>query len=215
MANTTITDIPRRGAEEQDKFGLLAYERGLEAFLRGASTPITVALQGEWGSGKTSLMNVLRDDLCGTNDKEGEYYSVWINTWEYSLMKNSNEALLQILVKMASEVISLSRSTSDEVINSFKKAFMGVGSAIMRNMGNKVADGLGDGILEALCKDGENSIADLRGKLQIQINECLKKNNVKKGIIFFIDDLDRIDPPVAVELLELLKNVFTLEHYSF
>ena len=113
MANTTITDIPRRGAEEQDKFGLLAYERGLEAFLRGASTPITVALQGEWGSGKTSLMNVLRDDLCGTNDKEGEYYSVWINTWEYSLMKNSNEALLQILVKMASEVISLSRSTSD------------------------------------------------------------------------------------------------------
>lgn len=215
MANTTITDIPRRGAEEQDKFGLLAYERGLEAFLRGASTPITVALQGEWGSGKTSLMNVLRDDLCGTNDKEGEYYSVWINTWEYSLMKNSNEALLQILVKMASEVISLSRSTSDEVINSFKKAFMGVGSAIMRNMGNKVADGLGDGILEALCKDGENSIADLRGKLQIQINECLKKNNVKKGIIFFIDDLDRIDPPVAVELLELLKNVFTLEHCIF
>ena len=88
MANTTITDIPRRGAEEQDKFGLLAYERGLEAFLRGASTPITVALQGEWGSGKTSLMNVLRDDLCGTNDKEGEYYSVWINTWEYSFVLN-------------------------------------------------------------------------------------------------------------------------------
>lgn len=55
MGKTTITDIPRKGAVEQDRFGLMAYERGLETFLRGASTPITVALQGEWGSGKTSL----------------------------------------------------------------------------------------------------------------------------------------------------------------
>ena len=70
----------------------MAYERGLETFLRGASTPITVALQGEWGSGKTSLMNVLRDDLCGTNKDEGEYFYVWINTWEYSLMRDSNNS---------------------------------------------------------------------------------------------------------------------------
>lgn len=36
MGKTTITDIPRKGAVEQDRFGLMAYERGLETFLRGA-----------------------------------------------------------------------------------------------------------------------------------------------------------------------------------
>lgn len=215
MANTTITDIPRKGAVEQDRFGLMAYEKGLEAFLRGASTPITVALQGEWGSGKTSLMNVLRDDLCGTNKDGGEYFSIWINTWEYSLMRNSNEALLQILFKMASEVVNLSRSTREEVFNSIKKSFMGLGTAVTRNVANKLVDGLGDGILEAFSKDAENSIADLREKLQVQINDCIAKNQGKKGIIFFIDDLDRIDPPIAVKLLELLKNIFTLEHCLF
>lgn len=50
--NTTITDIPRTGASDADKFGLSAYEKGLEQFLRGAETPITIALQGEWGSGR-------------------------------------------------------------------------------------------------------------------------------------------------------------------
>ena len=212
---TTITDVPRKGAVEHDRFGLMAYEKGLEAFLRGASTPITVALQGEWGSGKTSLMNVLRDDLCGTNNQDGEYFSIWINTWEYSLMRNSNEALLQILFKMANEVVNLSRSTSEEVINSIKKSFIGLGTAITRNVANKLVDGLGDSLLEAFSKDAENSIADLREKLQAQINECMEKNQGKKGIIFFIDDLDRIDPPVAVELLELLKNIFTLEKCLF
>ena len=38
------------------------------------------------------------------------------------------------------------------------------------------------------------------------------KTHPHKGFLFFIDDLDRIDPPVAVQILELLKNIFDLEH---
>lgn len=216
MAKTTITDIPRKGSADKDKFGLLAYERGLETFLRGAETPITVALQGEWGSGKTSLMNVLHDDLCGEDGKSGDYLSVWINTWEYSLMHNSSETLLQILYKMTKEVVNFSGSTSEELISSFKKSFTGLVGAIARNVGSKVAEGVFDGVMEALFSGKEaNSIADLRENLQRQIAACIAKSPDKKGIIFFIDDLDRIDPPVAVELLELLKNIFTLEHCIF
>ena len=33
--------------------------------------------------------------------------------------------------------------------------------------------------------------------------------------MFFIDDLDRIDPPVAVKILELLKNIFDLPRCIF
>ena len=89
MANTTITDTPRRGATEQDRFGIIAYERGLEAFLRGASTPITIALQGEWGSGKTSLMNVLRDELCGTGNNT--LATLWTDF--YSGVKRCNDVI--------------------------------------------------------------------------------------------------------------------------
>lgn len=218
MGKTTITDIPREGNGKDDKFGLIAYEQGLETFLRGASTPITVALQGEWGSGKTSLMNVLKNDLCGDNKSSGEFFSVWINTWEYSLMREPSEALLQILIKMANELTLLSQNAGEDTVNSIKikKCLKIFGLAVTRSLANKVVDGAYDRIVEDLGKEEENSIADLRFNLQKQIDECLEKNKGrKKGVIFFIDDLDRIDPPVAVELLELLKNIFTLKHCIF
>ena len=202
---TTITDRPRENVlEEKDQFGISAYEKGLEDFLRGAETPITVALQGEWGSGKTSLMNVLRYDLC---DKEeynefehtNSYYSIWINTWEFSLMRDPKEALLQILFKMAREIVHLSSTPTKELASSILQGVLGLGSAVVKNVANKyIIDGLGDSLQEVLDNGTDNTIAELRGKLLQQIEECLSKNPDKKGIMFFIDDLDRIEPTVAV-----------------
>ena len=208
MGKTTITDIPLKGISEDDKFGLSAYEKGLETFLRSASTPVTVALQGEWGSGKTSLMMVLKDRLCGDNTDD-EFFHIWINTWEYSLMRNPNEALLQILLKMIKEVNNLS-DNKGKASQAFGKFVVGVTRTLVSNY----ASGAGETIDNIIKKNTDNSIAYLRKELQEHINTCIS-NTKKKGIIFFIDDLDRIDPPVVVEFLELLKNVFSLEHCIF
>lgn len=35
-------------------------------------------------------MNVLCEGLCGEN---GEYYPIWISTWEHSLMREHKEVL--------------------------------------------------------------------------------------------------------------------------
>ncbi len=55
--------------------------------------------------------------------------------------------------------------------------------------------------------------------LQDAINQCLEEDkkigNNNLGFIFFIDDLDRIDPPVAVEILELIKNIFEVDNCLF
>lgn len=211
MAKTTITDVPRNGLKEEDKFGLLAYEKGLETFLRGAETPITIALQGEWGSGKTSLMNVLHDNLCGEDDRSGEYFSIWINTWEYSLMRDSSDALKQILLKMSKEIVGYGKTATQEVAGKIMKSILGLGMAAA----DHYLPGAGAVFQKVSTDSQENTIADLRTNLQSEIDECLKKNEGKKGFVFFIDDLDRIDPPVAVELLELLKNIFTLRNCIF
>lgn len=47
------------------------------------------------------------------------------------------------------------------------------------------------------------------------VETSLEQNPSKKGFTLYIDDLDRIDPPVAVEILELLKNIFDLKHCVF
>jgi predicted KAP-like P-loop ATPase len=54
----SISDILCR-AEDKDEFGINHFAKGLERFIENTSTPITIALQGEWGSDRTSLMNYL------------------------------------------------------------------------------------------------------------------------------------------------------------
>ncbi len=62
---SSIIDVPRKYSEA-DLFGIQKYQNALVKFISITNTPITIALQGEWGSGKTSLMNQLRYELDKT-----------------------------------------------------------------------------------------------------------------------------------------------------
>lgn len=105
MGNQKISNVVDRPITEKDadSLGMGNYANALASFIQSAQTPMTIALQGEWGSGKTSLMNNLRGILChGKDDKSGDksndkFLPVWINTWHYSLMKTPQEAVLDIL----------------------------------------------------------------------------------------------------------------------
>ena len=75
---TSVIDRPLNGDSEKDLFDIDGYQRALVEFIRGAEAPLTIALQGEWGSGKTSLMNVLKAELTQDNVP---YYAIEVNTW--------------------------------------------------------------------------------------------------------------------------------------
>ena len=74
------------------------YAKTLASFIKECDTPLTIGVQGEWGSGKTSLLNMVREDIeepvriaQGGKPIKGseEYKCIWINTWEHSLLKKS------------------------------------------------------------------------------------------------------------------------------
>lgn len=102
---SSIIDVPRQH-QQNDLFGIQVYQDALTKFIQYTDTPITIALQGEWGSGKTSLMNQLRYNLC---DADGAaYYPVWINTWQYSLMRTPSQAIIAILEGIIAQIGELS-----------------------------------------------------------------------------------------------------------
>ena len=59
---------------------------------------MTIGVQGDWGSGKTSLMHQMRykfeDPKVSVDFKTKQ---IWINTWEHSLLKTPQEALVSII----------------------------------------------------------------------------------------------------------------------
>jgi hypothetical protein len=201
----SLSDIPC-SVKDNDEFGINPFAKGLERFINNTSTPITIALQGEWGSGKTSLMNYLQESLC---DDNGSWHGVWINTWEYALMKDPATTLMHIITQMAAQTASDDSSRKRDVLNKVKK----FGVVALKTAVNAGLGGGGEE-LDALFDSPKSSIGKLRDELQQSINSTLAESG-NKGFIFFIDDLDRINPPTAVELLELLKNIFTLEKCVF
>lgn len=210
---SSIIDVPRKH-DQEDLFGIKTYQDALIRFIELSDTPITIALQGEWGSGKTSLMNQLRWKLC---DVDGaQFYPVWINTWQFSLMKTPGQAIISILEGIINQIGALNPSHKWE---ESKKKIGGLFKKIA-SVGTKVAAGtvgVDGGLVDELFEGNaaESDIMQLKEEIAKLIDDSLRNNPQKTGFTFYIDDLDRIDPPVAVEILELLKNIFDLEKCIF
>ena len=224
---TGIVDVPLKSNEE-DKLQIKSFEMALSEFVTHTSTPITIALQGEWGSGKTSLMNRLDEQICQVQN--AEFYSVWLNTWHYALMKDEENILVSIINALIEQVIEISKNEHPEKLKYLIKDVYKVGKTIFKGLSkvavktavSQVSEDAADAINDSLFNENneENyNLNDLRNKLSELINENVKKNKEKginkRAFIFFIDDLDRIDPSLAVSILELMKNIFDIDNCIF
>jgi hypothetical protein len=79
---------------EQDRLGFARIAQGLSSFLRNRDTepPLSIAITGPWGSGKSSIMNMLRSDL-----ERQDFPVVWFNAWHHQQEVSLLAALLQNL----------------------------------------------------------------------------------------------------------------------
>ena len=210
----SIVDKPKESTQS-DLLEIEKYTDGLIRFINTSATPITIGIQGEWGSGKTSLLNTIKEDLCDKGNSD--HYSVWLNTWEYSLLSTPDETLIKIISGL---VLQISELTKNQTTEKGKKAAGALGSLLktfgggMGGITGKAMEVTGDIIDSTLNKPQDNSIKALRTALQDVIDEAINSSN-KKSFIFFIDDLDRLDPTVAVNILELIKNLFDLKNCIF
>ena len=86
----------------QDFLDISLHSNSLIDFIENSNTPITIGIQGEWGSGKTSLLNSMYHYF----DKKGSFKQIWINSWESSLLSTPEESLLKIINEIIEELLS-------------------------------------------------------------------------------------------------------------
>ena len=220
---TSIIDNPKL-ATSPDGVGIGIYEKALVKFIENSDAPITIALQGEWGSGKTSLMLSLKSALVGDeNDKP--FYGVWINTWQHSLIAKGDLAVLGILKSIALELTKhlpgeeMMHARIQMGLNFFRIGAIATANVAGHFIGLKAAGNAIDDAAKSAeafsVEPGISEIAQLKIKIEAAIAKIFKANPKKKGFIFFIDDLDRIEPADAVVMLEMLKNIFDLDKCIF
>jgi hypothetical protein len=91
VADVLVSDRPLE-TPSRDVLDLNGIALGLSRFLRNEGTlaPLTLAITGEWGTGKSSLMNLLRADL-----RRYGFRPVWFNAWHHQKEEHLLAALLQ------------------------------------------------------------------------------------------------------------------------
>ena len=194
----------------QDKLDINAHADSLIDFISATGTPITIGIQGEWGSGKTSLLNTIYHHF----ESKSDFKQIWINSWESSLLSTPEESLLKIINEIIEELLSAdsSKSKSESIKNSAATVFKGA-----LRIGATATLGLKAGeVAEELLSSQENSIKSLRNKLKELVLEIRDRaTNPINNVIIYVDDLDRIEPKNAVAVLELLKNIFNVPNCIF
>ena len=103
-----MTDIKHVGIVDEpvapgssDSLDISIHAKALIQFITISQTPITVGIQGEWGSGKTSLLNSIKGKLS----ENPRYKQIWINSWENSLLTTPEEALIKIINAIIEELL--------------------------------------------------------------------------------------------------------------
>ena len=222
------TDIPTL----EDYLEIDSYYDGFKEFIECCQTPLTMAIQGDWGSGKTSALKLIErkidpketdehgfptaDSLVASekNFLEGNQkcHVIWFNTWQYAHFGKESNLTLALLAHLADELKKhlmkdVDKKKFKDVAKDALKGAVHIGAKVwfQQNDIDAIYEKLGE-IFEAIRTDGKfhfvtQDILDLKNQLQ----QIILKIPDGKRLVIFVDDLDRLDPKEAVDLLEGIK----------
>ena len=78
-----LRDLPIQDAGDE-RLGLKTQADAIAEFIAYCDTPLTIGIQGDWGIGKTSLLNMITKNLENLSASRKKLYPVKIETWQYS-----------------------------------------------------------------------------------------------------------------------------------
>ena len=211
-----LGDRPIASADDE-RLGITDYAAALTEFIGQCDTPLTIGLQGDWGSGKTSLMNLIRAGLeagggatrasGATGAASAPTGCVWVNTWKFAQLEAPDTLFLAVLAgivdelgaharegsktkKLAADALRFFARAGAQVVKAQARAHLGLDVDLARGGPAEETPGY------KLAGELKESLASLVGGLAQEHGR----------VVLFVDDLDRIPPERAVQILEALKN---------
>lgn len=203
-----LCDLPCNDKDEM-KFGVDYYVEGLCEFIKECQTPLSIALQGEWGTGKTSFINVIKKNL-----EKDKFITIYFNTWQYSQF-NMAESLyfsfITNILQMLGEKSDM-RDMLQEIAKNLEKVCVNIFKQGIEKITSFNVEKITDSIKQKY--DCIKFVNDFKSQFQNIITKVAKASG-KDKVIIFVDDLDRLNPEIAVELLEVIKLFMDVKNCNF
>ncbi len=176
--------------------------------------PVTVGVFGDWGSGKSTVLNLAREAL----DKDEKILCVHFNGWLFEGYEDAKAAILGTILDRLNEKEGLSEELKTAIgklvkrVSWFRLTGL-VGSAAMLTQGlppeaAMLASGLqaAPRVQEILkeAPEGEDEIRRTIRDFEKDFRELLRKTGIR-SVVVFIDDLDRCIPTTIMATLEAIR----------
>ena len=186
----------------------------------------SVALNGDWGSGKTFFVKQVKLILDAHNpqfrmedetrreirtlykadEKPNSYATVYYDAWTYD---NHDDPILSL-------VYAASQSGQKADLSDSPSHVLEAAAAVFDAFTGKNLTSLVKGLGKVEIKDRLSEIRDTE-ELKSKIHEFIDTLTAEKAnrLVFFIDELDRCKPDYAIRFLERIKHYFDDERITF
>lgn len=193
---------------QNDLFSVETYIDGLCQFIKNCDTPMTISIQGDWGSGKTSMMNMICEKM------EADISPVWFNTWQFSQFSFGNSLVFSMMTVLLNG-LGCEKESINKVLGGVLRFTKNVAIGTVDHfVGGYAADKVNDILTPEATVDYANEIIQLKERFQAAVNKKIAVDK-KSRVVVFVDDLDRLQPAKAIELLEVLKLFLDCENCVF
>ena len=177
--------------------------------------PCVLALDAEWGNGKTTFLRMWSRHL-----RNLEFPVVEFNAWETDFAEQPFLALSSELTRGLEEYADESLEKKIERTKELTKELLVQAVPIgLRLASASLGANVGD-IFESLVKEkldayseAQNSIRKFRRTLHETAEDLWERTEYP--LVVMIDELDRCRPSYAVELLEIAKHLFSVDRIVF
>ncbi len=220
MNDVTLREAPLRftsslnegdEARKADTLNLLPYAEAMRDFIHECESPLSIGIQGEWGIGRTSLMNMLRGS--GDEQQSGLLDSricktISLDSWPYAQFDqhdNMPVACLYALTNKLGQALEEEPDIEPEEL----RTRLDVTNKLLITVMRQIRE-LKQGTSETHRDD--KPYIDISGQMLLfrsgfeKLVSLWTQSGDGRRVVIFVDDLDRIRPSMAMELLEAIKN---------
>jgi predicted KAP-like P-loop ATPase len=205
-----FNDSPIEAADD-DRYGVTSFAKSLAKSIAGIDKPIgtTIALNGAWGSGKSSIVNLIRTELSNSGNEKlvVSDFKCWWFRGEEALALAFLQSLDGILrSSLGNKVKNLIPRISKRLL----QAGPTLGAAITLASGTPLTALLGDGakFVSTFFPDDDTLEKTFQKLATVLANE-------DRRFLIVIDDIDRLSPDEAIAIFRLVKSVGRLPNVMY
>lgn len=211
MAESSLRDAPIERPDD-GHLGMKVYADVLHDFLLGTDSPVAIGIQGESGSGRTSLMNLIKWNLGYSGGNASATPNVSFNPWQFSLVNDRGPVGPELM----SAIIGRIRDMPDEDGGGGGGNFEAEGRPNTLNQGLPAVVPQSQTPFEGMpaAEEMSSDAGAYRDQFRSLVDDVRRQKGANR-LVIFLDDVDRLEPERAFEMLENLATFLKVRGCSF